>query len=38
MISAVYLWSDANSAVTKVRLISARRATQTEIGYYQEGL
>jgi uncharacterized protein len=37
MLSVVYLWSDADPAATKVRLISARNATQTEIRYYQEG-
>jgi uncharacterized DUF497 family protein len=34
----VYLWFDADPAVTKIRLISSRNATQTEIRYYQEGL
>jgi uncharacterized DUF497 family protein len=38
MLSIVYLWSDADPAATKIRLISARKATQTEIRYYQEGL
>jgi len=38
MLSVVYLWSDADPAATKIRLISARKATQTEIQYYQEGL
>lgn len=38
MLSVVYLWSDADPAATKIRLISARKATQTEIRYYQEGL
>jgi uncharacterized DUF497 family protein len=38
LISVVYLWSDADRTVTKIRLISARKATQTEIRYYQEGL
>jgi uncharacterized DUF497 family protein len=38
ILSVVYLWSDADPAVTKIRLISARRATQTEIRYYQERL
>ena len=37
MLSVVYLWSDADPAATKIRLISARKATQTEIRYYQEG-
>ena len=30
MLSVVYLWSDADPAATKIRLISARKATQTE--------
>jgi len=38
MLSAVYLWSDADPEPTKIRLISARTATQTEIRHYQEGL
>ena len=38
MLSVVYVWSDADPATTKIRLISARKATQTEIRYYQEGL
>ena len=38
LLSVVYLWFDADPAATKIRLISARRATQTEIRYYQEGL
>lgn len=38
MLSVVYLWSDTDPAATKIRLISARKATQTEIRYYQEGL
>lgn len=37
-LSVVYLWSNDIPAVTKIRLISARKATQTEIRYYQEGL
>ena len=38
MLSVVYLWSDGDPAATKIRLISARKATQTETRYYQEGL
>jgi uncharacterized protein len=38
MLSVVYLWSDADPAATKIRLISARRATQAESRQYQEGL
>ena len=37
LISVVYLWSDTSPAVTQIRLISARKATQAEIRYYQEG-
>jgi uncharacterized DUF497 family protein len=37
MISIVYTWLDIGQQVTKIRLISARRATQTEIRYYQRG-
>ena len=38
MVSIVYLWSEADPATTKVRLISARVATQTEIRHYEESL
>lgn len=38
MLSVVYLWSDADPAATKIRLISARKATQAETRQYQEGL
>jgi len=38
MLSVVHLWSDADPAAMKIRLISARRATQTEIRHYHEGL
>jgi len=38
VITVVYLWSDASLELTKIRLISARKATQTEIRYYQEGV
>lgn len=38
ILSVAYLWSEADTAATKIRLISARRATQTEIRYYQEGI
>jgi uncharacterized DUF497 family protein len=37
MLSVVYLWSDADPATTKIRLISARKATKNEIIHYQEG-
>ena len=32
----VYLWSESEPPITKVRLISARRATPTEIRQYEE--
>ncbi len=38
VLSVVYLWSEVDPALTKIRLISTRKATQTEIRYYQEGL
>jgi uncharacterized DUF497 family protein len=38
MLSIVYLWSETDPATTKIRLISARQATQTEIRHYEENL
>jgi hypothetical protein len=38
LLSVVYLWSDADPAGIKIRLISARRATQAEHRQYEEGL
>ena len=38
LISAVYLWEEINAEVVRIRLISARKATNAEIRYYQEGL
>jgi hypothetical protein len=38
VLSVVYLWSDADPAATKIRLISVRRATQAESGQYREGI
>jgi hypothetical protein len=38
MLSVVYLWSDVDPATTKIRLISARKATQNEITQYHEGV
>jgi uncharacterized DUF497 family protein len=38
LLSVVYLWSDGDPAAIKVRLISARTATQSECGQYQEAL
>jgi uncharacterized DUF497 family protein len=37
LISVVYLWSETSSAVVQIPLISAWKATQAEIRYYQEG-
>ena len=34
ILSIVYLWSESDSEATKIRLISARSATQTEIRRY----
>jgi hypothetical protein len=36
MLSVVYLWSESEPPITKIRLISARRATPTEIRQYEE--
>ena len=36
VLSVVYLWSDADPATTNIRMISARKSTQTEIRQYQE--
>ena len=38
MLSVVYLWTEVDPANTKVRIISARKATQTEIHQYEESL
>ena len=38
ILSVVYLWIEADAAVTKIRLISARKATHLETRRYQEGL
>jgi len=38
LLLGVYLWSDTDPAATKVRLISARRATPVERAQYQEGI
>ena len=37
LISVAYLWPEAESA-TKIRIISDRKATQTEIRQYEESL
>ena len=38
MLSVVYLWSESDPATTKIRLVSARKATQMEIRHYQENI
>jgi len=38
VLSIAYLWSETDSEMTKVRFISAREATQTEILQYEEGI
>ncbi|MDE3164972.1 MAG: BrnT family toxin [Acidobacteriota bacterium] len=38
LLSVVYLWSDGDPIAIKIRLISARRATLSECGQYQEAL
>lgn len=38
LLSVFYLWSEADPAVIKIRLISARKATQAERWKYEEGL
>ena len=38
ILCTVYLWKETTAGLTRIRLISARRATRNEIGYYQEGL
>ena len=38
MLSVVYLWSESDPATTKIRLISAREATKTEIRHYEGSL
>ena len=37
ILSVVYLWSESDPALMKIRLISARKATQKESRHYQEG-
>jgi len=36
-LAVAYLWSDADPAAINIRLISARRATRSEIRQYEEG-
>jgi uncharacterized DUF497 family protein len=37
LLTVVYVWLE-DAVTTKIRLISARKATQTETRYYQEGV
>lgn len=36
MLSVSYLWTEPEPSLTKIRLITARRATATEIRHYTE--
>lgn len=36
--SVAYLWTETNPAVTRIRVISARKATQTEMRQYEGNL
>jgi hypothetical protein len=38
LLSVVYLWSEADTMVIKIRLISARKTTQAERRQYEKGL
>jgi hypothetical protein len=38
LLSIVYLWKESSSGLTKIRLISARRATPSEARYYEESI
>lgn len=38
LLSVAYLWSEEVESATKIRVISARKATQTEIRQYEESL
>jgi len=38
LLSLVYLWSETGAETTKIRLISARRATPREIQQYRENI
>ena len=37
MLFVVYLWLKVEPTLTKIRIISARKATQTKIRQYEEG-
>ena len=38
ILSVVYIWQEMPQTITKIRLISARRATRSEIRFYEENL
>ncbi|HEV2380267.1 MAG TPA: BrnT family toxin [Terriglobia bacterium] len=38
ILSVVYVWHEIGQAMTKIRLISARRATRNETRFYEENL
>ena len=38
VLCVVYLWSESDPVATKVRVISARKATPAEVKQYEEGL
>ena len=38
LLSIAYVWQELSSVTTKIRLISARKATQPEARYYEENL
>jgi uncharacterized DUF497 family protein len=38
VLSVVFLWSEADPAVIEIRLISARKTTQSERWQFEEGL
>jgi hypothetical protein len=38
ILSVVYVWDEIEQAITKIRLISARQATRSEIRSYEENL
>ena len=38
IISVVYVWHEIDQAITKIRVISARQATRSEIRFYEENL
>jgi hypothetical protein len=36
ILSVIYVWHEIDQATTKIRLISARQATRSEIRFYEE--